>query len=203
MREYDAIAEWYASDRRAPTGVPEVTAFASSLQPGSRVLDIGCGNGRPLTDVLVSAGHRVVGLDSSREMLMRFHGNLPETPIVRGVIQDCAFQDEVFDGAIAWGVIFHLRRADQTRALASVSRILRADAPFLFTSGDVSGDDSGITGTMNGVTFRYYSFSADEYRIALDDHGLTLQGVHKDEGQSTYYLARKARMETLADSSRL
>ena len=32
MREYDEIAEWYASDRTQPTGVPEVTALAASVQ---------------------------------------------------------------------------------------------------------------------------------------------------------------------------
>lgn len=192
MREYDAIAEWYASDRRAPTGVPEVTAFAASLRSGSRVLDIGCGNGLPLTAALLNASHRVVGLDSSREMLMRFRRNLPETPTVRGIVQVCAFADSVFDGAHAWGVMFHLTRDDQMRAIASVSRVLKPAAPFLFTAGDEDGVE-GTTGTMNGVTFHYYSFSVDQYRDVLGDRGFDLIDVHKDKGQNTYYLARRRR----------
>jgi 2-polyprenyl-3-methyl-5-hydroxy-6-metoxy-1,4-benzoquinol methylase len=64
VREYDLIAEWYASVRIDTTGVPEATALASSLPSGSRVLDIGCGNGIPLTKALLSRGHRVVSLDS-------------------------------------------------------------------------------------------------------------------------------------------
>lgn len=191
MREYDAIAEWYASERHAATGVPEVTAFAASLQPGSRVLDIGCGNGLPLTDVLVNAGHRVVGLDSSLEMLMRFRCNLPETPIVRGLVQACSFRDAAFDAAHAWGVVFHLTRDDQMRAIANMSRVLRPAAPFLFTAGDVDGAE-GIT-TMNGVAFHYYSFSVDQYRDVLSERGFDLIDVHKDNGQNTYYLASKRR----------
>ena len=63
MREYDEIAEWYASDRTHPTGVPEVTALAASVPRGARVLDIGCGNGLPITRTLLDAGHHVIELD--------------------------------------------------------------------------------------------------------------------------------------------
>jgi SAM-dependent methyltransferase len=191
VREYDLIAEWYASERADQTGVPEVTALASSLPRGACVLDVGCGNGIPITRALLSAGHRVVGLDSSTEMLTRFRRNCPETPAVRGIVQSCPFANNMFDGVVAWGVMFHLDPNDGTRAIASVSRILKTGAPFLFTSGDVDGFD-GKEDTMNGVVFRYFSFSIDNYRRILGEHGFTLVDVHADSGQNTYYLARKS-----------
>ena len=190
MREYDAIAEWYASERRAAIGMPEVEALAASLPPRSRVLDVGCGNGIPLTTTLLSAGHRVVGFDSSREMLARFRRNLPETPAVRGVVQTCAFADDAFDAAIAWGVIFHLTREDQARAIASVSRVLKTGAPFLFTAGDVDDDADRIT-PMNGVPFHYYSYDVEQYRRLLREFGLELVDIHKDTWENVHYLARK------------
>ena len=58
MREYDLIADWYASERVSQTGVPEAAALAHSIAIGGRVLDIGCGNGIPITRALLSAGHR-------------------------------------------------------------------------------------------------------------------------------------------------
>ena len=192
MHEYDLIAEWYASDRSQETGVPEVIALASSLPRGARVLDIGCGNGLPVTRALLDAGHQVVGLDSSSRMLARFRANLPDTPIVRGRVQTCPFAGHSFDAAVAWGVLFHLPRDEQARAIASTSRALRVGAPLLFTAGDVD-DGAGIEGTMNGVTFHYYSFDVDGYRALLDEHGLTLLDVHADRGRNTYYLARKSR----------
>ncbi len=193
MHEYDLIAEWYASNRQAPGGVPEAAALASSIRRGARVLDMGCGNGIPITRALLSEGHRVIGLDSSSEMLTRFRRNCPETPAVRGVVQCCPFPDDMFEAAVAWGVLFHLEQADQVNAIASVSRILKTGAPFLFTSGDVD-DGSGIPieGTMNGVVFRYFSFSVDAYRRVLGERGFTLLDVHADGGNNTYYLARKS-----------
>jgi SAM-dependent methyltransferase len=190
MREYDLVADWYATERGTTTGVPEALSVAASLPAGSRVLDLGCGNGVPIARALVNAGHRVVGLDSSGPMLARCRTNVPEVPIVRGDARRCPFADATFDAAISWGMVFHLTRADQAAAFASVSRVLRAGAPFLFTGAEVeSADEAGITGTMNGVTFHYYA--VEDYRALLADYGFALIDVHDDAGANTYFLARR------------
>jgi SAM-dependent methyltransferase len=190
MREYDLIADWYLTDRGRTVGVAEALAVAATLPAGSRILDVGCGNGVPITEALVNAGYRVAGLDSSAGMLARFLINTPGTPAVRGDARRCPFADGVFDAAISWGMIFHLPRGDQAMVLASVSRVLKPGAPFLFTAAEREGDDAaGITGEMNGVTFHYYTVPS--YRALAAEHGLELVSVYDDPGVSTYYLMRK------------
>ena len=192
MREYDLIAEWYPTDRGRTVGVAEALAVAATLPVGSRILDVGCGNGVPLTEALVNAGHRVVGLDSSAGMLAFFRVNLPDTPAVRGDARRCPFTNDHFDAAISWGMLFHLPSHDQGEALASVSRVLKPGAPFLFTAAEIDGaDNAGITGTMNGVRFHYYAVPS--YGALTAQHGLVLTDVHDDPGVSTYYLTRKRR----------
>jgi hypothetical protein len=44
---------------------------------------------------------------------------------------------------------------------------------------------------MNGVEFRYYSFTKDGYRSVLDEYGFALVDFHVDAGQNGYYLARR------------
>jgi len=196
VREYDLIADWYASERvdtaADGSGVPEVV-LASSIRTGGRVLDIGCGNGLPLTKALLNQGHRVVGIDSATKMLRRFRINCPDALAVRADVQGCPFAAQAFDAAIAWGVMFHLRQAEQAQALASVSRMLKTGAPFLFTAGypDTLDDCQGHTGVMNGVEFRYYSCTKDGYRSVLDEYGFALVDFHVDAGQNGYYLARR------------
>jgi ubiquinone/menaquinone biosynthesis C-methylase UbiE len=192
VREYDLIADWYRGDRSRSIGVPEALGAMVSLARGSRILDLGCGNGWPITDALVSAAYRVVGLDSSQGMLERFRVNLPNTPAVRGDSRMCPFVDGVFDAAVSWGMLFHLEPRDQATTFAAMSRVLKPGAPFLFTGAeihDVKADDPGITGTMNGVTFRY--FAVADYRTLIGEHGFELESVYDDPGVSTYYFARK------------
>jgi len=118
MREYDLIADWYPTDRSRTFGVAEALAVAAPLPAHSRILDVGCGNGVPITKALVNAGHCVVGLDSSAGMLARFRVNLPGTLMVRGDARQCPFVDGSFDAAISWGMIFHLPPADQAAVFA-------------------------------------------------------------------------------------
>ncbi|MDQ4087081.1 MAG: class I SAM-dependent methyltransferase [Pseudomonadota bacterium] len=68
----NAASRWspadYANNARF---VPELGAAALQLlnpQPGERILDVGCGDGA-LTAKIVEAGARVIGLDSSPEMV--------------------------------------------------------------------------------------------------------------------------------------
>jgi SAM-dependent methyltransferase len=191
VREYDLIADWYVSERVDQTGVLEATELALSIPSGSVVVDVGCGNGLPITRALLCAGHRVIGLDSSSAMLTRFRRNCPEAFPVKGVVQHCPFADCVFDAAVAWGVIFHLKPEDAVRAIANISRILKQGGSFLFTAGDVD-DFDGTEGKMNGVVFRYFSYSIDNYRRILGDNGFTLVDFHTDSGNNGYYLAQKA-----------
>jgi len=192
VREYDLIADWYASERTDQTGVPEVTALVQSLPPGARVLDAGCGNGLPLTRLLLQLGCDVVGVDSSTKMLDRFHHNCPGVPSICAPIQNCDLEARTFDGALAWGVLFHLPHREQSTAIAVVAGALKSDGLFLFTAGDQGGEDGWTDGApMNGVPFRYYSFGVEGYRRLLGTHGLVLEDVHKDAGDNTHYLARK------------
>ena len=121
MREYDLIAEWYAAERVDQTGVPEVAALASSIAPGSRVLDIGCGNGKPLT----------------------------RAP-ARGIVEACPFLDRTFDAAVAWGVLFHLTPPHQVSAIASVSRIPKSGL-LIRTAERDSRTAAQTSGSVNAI----------------------------------------------------
>jgi SAM-dependent methyltransferase len=46
-----------------------ISKAISLLPPGSRVLDVGCGTGVPVADMLSKAGHNVVGCDISPKMI--------------------------------------------------------------------------------------------------------------------------------------
>jgi hypothetical protein len=82
------------------------------------------------------------------------------------------------------------KTSPRPRDAPAAALAVKRGAPFLFTSGDSDGFD-GKEGKMNGVTFRYFSYSVRNYRRILGDHGFALVGVHADIGNNTYYLAQK------------
>jgi SAM-dependent methyltransferase len=190
MHEYDLIADWYAMDRNGEIGVPEVASLVASLAVGARVLDIGCGNGVPLTRALLARGCKVVGVDSSSRMLERFRTNCPEATAIHGQVQTSDLDGVPFDAAIAWGVLFHMEHAEQIKTIEKVAEALKPEGWFLFTSGDEDGSIQGLP--MNGVPFRYWSFSVESYRRVLKEHGMILRETHRDQGHNIYYLAQKA-----------
>jgi hypothetical protein len=88
-------------------------------------------------------------------------------------------------------MMFHLTPRDQAVSFQNLSRMLKEGAPFLFTAAEIEdADGTGITGTMNGVTFHYQAIQS--YRTLLADYGFVLVDVHDDPGVSAYYLARKS-----------
>ena len=190
MHEYDLIADWYARDRTHLTGLPEVQSLARSLPPGASVLDVGCGNGIPLTRFLVEAGFDVLGVDSSSKMLEKFRVNLPGTPAICEQIQSCNLNDRRFDAAISWGVMFHLTHAEQRHVFAKMAEVIKPRGLFLFTAADVEADGY-IEGTMDGVVFRYFASGLKSYRDILVEYGFTLIDKHTDGGKNTYYLAER------------
>ena len=188
MHEYDLIADWYASDRGEcinPTGVPEVTRLAASLAPRSRVLDVGCGNGVPLTRILLHAGHQVVGLDSSAKMLERFRLNLPGAPAIQGLAQTCAFADQSFDAVLSKDLLHHLpdpmvlwrevRRLGRPGAAIYVMDLLRPD-----TEEDARAMVKEGAGSEHPILQRDFyqsllaAFTMDEVRAQVASAGLDL-----------------------------
>jgi len=131
---YDRIAESFAARRREPW--PEVQLFIDTLPPGSRVLDLGAGNGRHAR-ILAGRGITAVALDFSRRLLMIGRAGEPDEDGARvdwvaGEATQLPFRNESFDAALCIAVLHHLPlEADRLAALQELRRVLRRGAPVL------------------------------------------------------------------------
>lgn len=189
MREYDQIAEWYVAARNPEIGVPDLGVFARKLPPRARVLDFGCGDGIPISQLLIREGFDVAALDSSPEMIARYRVNFPSVPTRCERVQEADFAAGSFEAVVAWGVLFHLSEAEQRAVIRKVSDWLRPGGRFLFTSGGVEGTSEG---EMNGVTFRYDSLGVSGYRDMIEKTEMRLKADHRDEWDNHVYVAEKA-----------
>ena len=123
----DVAAEFLAGRGRAPAtaiGTRAVRNWARTLPRGAAVVDLGCGSGLPITKVLVSEGLNVYGIDASPSLVEAFRHNLPEIPVACESVDDSLFFNRVFDGVLAWGLIFLLLPEAQRSLLRRMADIL-------------------------------------------------------------------------------
>src|SRR3569833_4053525 len=125
---YERIAPEFlarrGSGRSLGIGVNEVRKWARTLSLGAAVIDLGCGPGFPITEVLVAERLSAFGVAASPSFVEAFRRNLPNTPVVCEAVQDSRFFDRTFDGVLAWGLLFLLSPDAQRRLLEKIAGIL-------------------------------------------------------------------------------
>ncbi|MCP3940592.1 MAG: class I SAM-dependent methyltransferase [Desulfobacteraceae bacterium] len=192
MKVYNIIFDWYVSARSSDAGVEVVRKFTQNLQPGAKILDIGCGYGFPIANTLYQLGFKLYGIDSSIKMVTRFKEDLPDVPVQCSNILDSDFFNILFDAVIAYGFIFHLPQDQQTKVIEKVSEHLQYEGCFLFSSGDEDGTEMTPQGFNGGERFMTYSMSGSNYEKTLYKNGMILENhyIEKDFG-GTIYIAKK------------
>jgi 2-polyprenyl-3-methyl-5-hydroxy-6-metoxy-1,4-benzoquinol methylase len=183
---YDEHAEAFSARRHSRIGGPEIRAWADSLPPSARVLDVACGVGAPITEALVDAGCRVCAIDASPRMVAAFSERFSDVPVKCEAVEDSSFFDVQFDGIVAWGLMFLLPEATQLAVFPRLASALNPGGSLVFTA------PTQIASWPDNLTQRAsISLGRDRYVRALTDAGLTLVRELEDEGQNHYYVSVK------------
>ena len=192
---YEQVSEEFltrrGSGRFTGVGVNEVRKWARTLPRGGTVIDLGCGPGFPITEVLVAEGLDVFGVDAAPSFVQAFQRNLPNTPVVCEAVQDSRLFDRTFDAVLAWGLMFLLDAEDQYSLLERIAEILVPGGRLLFTS---PAEPSVWNDALTGLESR--SLGAEKYRRKLLEVGLSIADEYEDVGQNHYFDAIKTRLST-------
>jgi SAM-dependent methyltransferase len=168
------------SGRSTGIGVNHVRKWARTLSHGAAVIDLGCGPGFPITEVLVAEGLKVFGVDAAPSFVEAFRRNLPNVPVICEAVQDSKFFDRTFDGILAWGLMFLLSPEDQRRLIQRIADILVPGGRLLFTSPAEIGFGNDV---MTGLESR--SLRAEEYRRRLSAVGLSVTSEMRMKAKTT------------------
>jgi SAM-dependent methyltransferase len=183
---YDAVVDDYTRARSNSIGVSTVLDWATQLEPGAAILDVGCGTGDPISTALVKAGFAVHGVDASPNMVAAFRERLPGVPVVCEPFETSTFHGRTFAGVLAWGLVFLLPEATQRTFVDTVARALAPGGRLLFTAPWHEGAWTDVLTDRPSV-----SLGAKVYRSLISGAGLVLVAELDDEGDNHYFSAIK------------
>jgi SAM-dependent methyltransferase len=183
---YEEIAQRFILERDHNTGVATVREWSRTLAPGSSILDLGCGHGVPISQLLTEEGFAVFGIDASAKMISAFRARFPNTHVECAAVEESDFFSRQFDGAVAVGLMFLLPLDVQTLVIRKVVRALKPGGKFLFTSPKEWCTWKDLQTGRESI-----SPGSEAYHKILLDEGLLLDGEQVDEGNNHYYLASK------------
>jgi cyclopropane fatty-acyl-phospholipid synthase-like methyltransferase len=142
-RGYDKVADHYAALESEESPWPRlkrVIAFIEPLADGSRVLDLGCGNGIPATREIAKR-HAVTGVDISPEQIARARRNVPEATFHCSDVREIQLRAGAFDAIVALYLIDNVPAADYPGLFHEIAAWLRPGGRILLSAEP--GHDEG------------------------------------------------------------
>lgn len=166
----------------------EVSFLTSALnfQPGNRILDVPCGNGRHSVS-LARRGARVTGLDLAEENIVearRLSAGL-ETDWLVGDMRSLPFESE-FDGAFCFGNSFgYLDRSGTAEFVNAVGRAVKPGGHFVVDTGVAA--ESILTSPLQ----RRWFLVDDMYMLSEQQYDPAVSRL-----QTNYTFVRNGKSET-------
>lgn len=123
---YDKISQVYRGDLLDPhdPAIIQYAGWVSELialvAPAAAVPDLGCGNGIPVTKLLLDAGFAVTGVDISPVQIARAQAAIPTARFFCADMTELAFAPEAFAAIVSFYAIIHIPVAEQPVLVANI-----------------------------------------------------------------------------------
>ena len=167
--------------------------FIGRLRNGAKVLDLGCGPGRPIAEYMVERGLRVTGVDSSSAMIRFSRDRLPDQEWIVADMRQVALGRR-FDGILAWDSFFHLDHDNQRRMFAIFADHASVGTVLMFNAGSQPGE--GV-GEYRGDALYHASLALAEYEALAARFGFHILEHATNDAQAggrTVWLCQRNEM---------
>ncbi|MEW2311979.1 class I SAM-dependent methyltransferase [Streptomyces sp. NPDC006864] len=171
---FDALgAEYERAFAASPAHRESLERLLADLAPGSRVLDVGSGTGRPTAQTLAEAGHRVLGVDVSGVMTALAARQVPGAEFRCADIRDLPLAEGAFDAVCVYFSLLQLERGEQAGLLERLVRSLRPGGRLAVATVPV--DVTGADAVFMGQPVRVSSFGAEEFTALIARSGAAVE----------------------------
>ena len=141
------------------------TAQNLPLQPGAKILDLGCGTGLELEYYFaVNPDAKVTGVDLSAEMLQALKEKFPHKQIklIQGSYFDLPFELESYDGAVSVESLHHFTQAEKSPLYNKLWHALKPGCTFLLTDYFALSDEQELSFRQEWLRLRQEAGICDE-----------------------------------------
>jgi cyclopropane fatty-acyl-phospholipid synthase-like methyltransferase len=179
-RGYDRVAGEYAAleSQRSPwPRLDRVRAFIADLPDGSRVLDVGCGNGVPATREIATR-HSVMGVDISPAQIALARSNVPNATFHCADAREIEFPAGSFDAIVALYLIDNVPCEDYPALFRTLAGWLRPGGRILLSAEP--GDDPGRIYEWLGVPMFINTLPVEEVAALLGQASLRVVGIETE-----------------------
>jgi cyclopropane fatty-acyl-phospholipid synthase-like methyltransferase len=135
-KSYNQVAKAYAEDRVSWRGNKYLQRFIRELPKGAEILDLGCGDGVPVAEILIKKNFLVTGLDISEVQIQRAIRNCPRGSFQVKDMSSLEEGEYQVDAVVAYYSIFHLPRKTHLSFLKKINSFLPVSGKIIITMGD-------------------------------------------------------------------
>lgn len=133
---YNQIAHLYNKNRDSFHSDKYLYKFIDLLPKQAEVLDIGCGDGLPVDQILIKKGFLVHGIDISSVQIDLARKNCPTGNYQVKDMMDLESNEFQVGGVVSFYALFHIPRSEHLQMLKKINSFLPTGGFLLITMGD-------------------------------------------------------------------
>jgi ubiquinone/menaquinone biosynthesis C-methylase UbiE len=143
----------------------------SRLNPGSSVLDLGCGSGDP-ADIEIAKQYPITGVDISQAQIDLARQNVPAGHFLHGDVGSVEFPSTSFDAVVSFYTLEHIPRQEHATILWRIYQWLRPGGWLLLSME--AADVEGWMGEWLGVPMFMSCFDPETVKRLVSAAGFEL-----------------------------
>ncbi len=174
---YDAAAEayarWLVTDVVDPARSRYLDTFAALLEPGARVLELGCGGGGPTTRQLATR-FDLTGIDISARQIELARSAIPEATFTQADMTKFDARPASFHGVAAFYSLIHLPLGELPTMLVRIAGWLRDGGVLIASLAARSQGEHLEPAWLAGAPMYWSGYPVEESIAYVEAAGLTI-----------------------------